>query len=116
MELTPETIREERSTPEVEAAARRLAALAHPVRLRILRQLAVRDACCVKDLVPRIGLAQSTVSQHIKVLVSAGLVSYRPNRQTSCYSLDRAALTALVGEIGDLLRTCCDQTSCSKKE
>lgn len=98
------------------ATTRRLAALAHPVRLKILRQLACADACCVKELVPSTGLAQSTVSQHLKVLVEAGLVSYRPKRQSSCYSLDRAALGALAGEIGDLVRSCCGGASCVKKD
>ena len=95
---------------------RRLAALAHPGRLKILRQLACTEACCVKELVPSTGLAQSTVSQHIKVLVDAGLVSYRPKRQSSCYSLDRAALGALAGEIGDLVQSCCCGASCLKKD
>lgn len=92
---------------DASAVARGLSALAHPVRLAILRQLASRDACCVKDVVARVGLAQSTVSQHIKVLVEAGLVSYRPQRQSSCYSLDRRALGALNAEISSLLETCC---------
>lgn len=100
---------------EADVTTRRLAALAHPMRLRILRQLAERDACCVKDIVGRVGLAQSTVSQHIKVLVSAGLVSYQSNRQSSCYSLDRAALAALSREIRDLLDACCSGC-CSKKD
>ncbi|MGN6549368.1 MAG: ArsR/SmtB family transcription factor [Pararhizobium sp.] len=100
---------------EVDVTTRRLAALAHPVRLRILRQLAERDACCVKDVVARVGLAQSTVSQHIKVLVSAGLVTYQPDRQASCYRLDRGALAALSREIRDLLDACCSGC-CPKKD
>ena len=51
-----------------------LFALAHPVRLAIVRHLAEADACCNKDVVNRVGLAQSTVSQHLKILVDAGLV------------------------------------------
>ena len=96
-----------RRAGDAATVARRLSALAHPVRLAILRQLASRDACCVKDVVARVGLAQSTVSQHIKVLVEAGLVTYRPQRQSSCYSLDRRALGALNAEISSLLETCC---------
>ena len=101
------------SAARLEAAqlVRGLSALAHPARLEILRQLASRDACCVKDVVARVGLAQSTVSQHIKILVEAGLVSYRPQRQSSCYSLDRRALGALSGEISSLLATCCGASS-----
>jgi DNA-binding transcriptional ArsR family regulator len=65
------------------AVARKLAALAHPVRLRLLRDLGAADSCCVKDLVGRIGLAQSTVSQHLKVLVDAELVRFRADTRTS---------------------------------
>ena len=68
----------------------------------------------MKEVVARVGLAQSTVSQHIKILVEAGLVSYRPQRQSSCYSLDRQALGALSAEISSLLETCCG--GCSKKD
>lgn len=101
---------------ELAAVARGLAALAHPTRLGILRQLAERDACCVKDVVSRVGLAQSTVSQHIRILVDAGLVSYRPNRQASCYSLDRIALAALSSEISGLIGTCCGNAGCMKAQ
>lgn len=98
-----------------EQTARRLAALAHPVRIAILRQLAANDACCVKQVVARVGLAQSTVSQHLRVLVEAGLVRYRPERQSSRYSVDREALGAFTEEIAALLGTCCGG-ACLKKD
>ncbi|MCV0397697.1 MAG: metalloregulator ArsR/SmtB family transcription factor [Rhizobiaceae bacterium] len=88
-------------------AAPRFAALAHPARLKILRHLACRDACCCKDVVERLDLAQSTVSQHLKILVEAGLVTYRPERPRSRYALDRAALTELSRDLDDLVRFCC---------
>ena len=68
--------------------AAQLLALAHPVRLAIVRHLAASDACCNKDVVARVGLAQSTVSQHLKVLVDIGVVNYAPDRQRSRYSLN----------------------------
>ena len=95
------------STEGDEAMARRLAALAHPARLRILRRLACADACCCKDVVETTGLAQSTVSQHLKVLVEAGFVTYEPDAQRSRYSLNRAALAGLRGDFHDLLAGCC---------
>jgi len=90
-----------------QSIALRLHALAHPARLAILRMLACRDACCCKDVVAEVGLAQSTVSQHLRTLVEAGLVSYRPERQSSRYSLERPALAALAASIGGLLESCC---------
>lgn len=76
-------------------AARIYAALGNVVRLAILRQLILEEACCCKDIVGRIDLAQSTVSQHLKVLVQAGLVDYRAERQSSRYSVNRTRLNSI---------------------
>lgn len=84
-----------------------LAALGHPVRLTILRHLAQHDACCCGEVVRRIDLAQSTVSQHLKVLVSAGLVLYEPQARRSRYTVNRPALERLAGQVGTLLTGCC---------
>lgn len=81
--------------PDSENLARDLAALAHPVRLQIIRHLAERDACCNKDVVARVGLAQSTVSQHLKMLVDAGLVLWAPDAQRSRYRINHARMQAL---------------------
>lgn len=75
------------STTDAELAEA-LQALAHPVRLSIVRQLAATNACCNKDVVARVGLAQSTVSQHLKVLVDIGIVTYTPDSIRSRYSLN----------------------------
>lgn len=85
----------------------RLAALAHPARIEILRHLSSNGACCCKDVVGTLDLAQSTVSQHLKVLVSAGLVRYAPDRQRSLYAIDRDAAASLSQSVSTLLDTCC---------
>ncbi|WP_299861483.1 metalloregulator ArsR/SmtB family transcription factor [uncultured Hoeflea sp.] len=90
-----------------EAVARKLAALAHPVRLRLLRHMATTKTCCVKDMVAEVGMAQSTVSQHLKMLVDAGLVGYRSERQRSCYHVNADALDELVNVVGQTLDYCC---------
>ena len=87
--------------------AEKLAALAHPARIKILQHLAGVEACCCKVVVERLDLAQSTVSQHLKVLVEAGLVRLTPERRRSRYEVDRAALAALARSIGGLLGSCC---------
>jgi len=87
--------------------AARLAALAHPARLEILRHLAEAECCCCKDVVNRLELAQSTVSQHLKVLVDARLVRLTPNGQRSLYAIDREALAGLSRSFSDLLSDCC---------
>lgn len=101
-------------SPKDETVARKLAALAHPVRLRLLRDLGAADSCCVKDLVGRIGLAQSTVSQHLKVLVEADLVNFRTDRQSSRYTVNADALRELAGIIGQTLDHCCGGAGCSR--
>ena len=52
-------------------------------------------------------LAQSTVSQHLKILVEAGLVRYTPERQRSIYEVDRTAVSGLCLTVNSLLSTCC---------
>lgn len=94
-------------SPEINPDARFAAdlfALAHPVRLAIVRHLAQSDACCNKDVVDRVGLAQSTVSQHLKILVDAGLVRYTPDRQRSRYSLAPDRLNELAGAFDTLAK------------
>jgi DNA-binding transcriptional ArsR family regulator len=90
-----------------ENVAAGLAALSHPARLSILRHLACCPACCCRDVVERLDLAQSTVSQHLKVLVEAGLVRFSPDRQRSRYELDRAALKNLSSALSALVDECC---------
>jgi DNA-binding transcriptional ArsR family regulator len=72
-------------------------ALGHPVRLSILRILAERAAheCCCTDVTECLPLAQSTVSQHIKVLLDAGLVQRSPKGTRNCYSVNMGRLEAL---------------------
>lgn len=84
----------------------RLAALAHPARLAIVLDLAGRNCCCCKDVVDGMSLAQSTVSQHLKILVEAGIVSVAPDRQRSLYRLEKNALRALADELGALAERC----------
>ncbi len=64
-------------------------ALGHPVRLSILRILAEQNSgdCCCTDVTQCLPLAQSTVSQHIKVLLDAGLVERHAKGTRNCYKL-----------------------------
>ena len=73
-------------------------ALGHPVRLSILRLLASQreSDCCCTDVTQSLPLAQSTVSQHIKVLLDAGLVERHAKGTRNCYKL-RADRLAEVG-------------------
>ncbi len=86
-----------------------MAALGHPARVTILRRLACCDECCCREVVEHLNLAQSTVSQHLKVLVEAGLVSYEARRPKSRYVLNRQALQSVSSAIHELVHDCCMQ-------
>jgi ArsR family transcriptional regulator len=72
-------------------------ALGHPVRLSILRILADQRQgdCCCTDVTQCLPLAQSTVSQHIKELLDAGLVERQARGTRNCYSLRADRIDAL---------------------
>ena len=74
------------------SAADRLKALGHPVRLAIIRALACRTPCSCGDFCASLPLAQSTISQHLKILKQAGLIRLAREGTRSCYSLDTQAL------------------------
>ncbi|MDN2567708.1 metalloregulator ArsR/SmtB family transcription factor [Aquibium sp. A9E412] len=93
--------------PAAQPLAAGLAALAHPARIEILCHLAGCGGCGCMQVVERMDLAQSTVSQHLKVLVEAGLVRAAPRGQRLRYTVDRAALSALAGAFSDLAGRCC---------
>jgi ArsR family transcriptional regulator len=89
-----------------ERMAIRLGALAHPVRVAILHHLANSPSCCCKDVVGCFDLAQSTVSQHLRVLTGAGLVKVKQERQMSLYQLDAEALMETARELSSLAESC----------
>jgi ArsR family transcriptional regulator len=63
------------SDAEASDLARAFAALADPVRLRLLSLIADTDEICACDLLPSLGKSQPTVSHHTKVLADAGLIT-----------------------------------------
>lgn len=90
----------------------RLNALAHPARLEILRYLSRQNDCYCRDVVSHLPLAQSTVSQHLKVLVDAGLVDTRHVAQHSLYNLNEQALLSISRAVTDLVGSCCASNCC----
>ncbi|MFZ3406605.1 ArsR/SmtB family transcription factor [Vibrio chagasii] len=67
-------------------------ALAHPARIRILSILSALEksgGCLNSDLVSELGLAQSTVSEHLRILKSSGFISAESIPPKMCYRIDR---------------------------
>jgi ArsR family transcriptional regulator, arsenate/arsenite/antimonite-responsive transcriptional repressor len=91
---------EARAETEVAALAK---ALGHPVRVRIMRLLLARDSCCCGQIVDELPLAQATVSQHLKVLKDAGLITGEIEGLRVCYCASRDRLRELTAMLGGLL-------------
>lgn len=91
---------------EGDAAEEELAALcralAHPARVKILRLLLRTAGCVCGEIVGELPLAQSTVSQHLKVLKGAGLIRGEVEGPRTCYCVEPAALRRLRALVGAL--------------
>ncbi len=70
-------------------------AVGHPARVAILRLLARKNACVCGEIVDELPLAQSTVSQHLKVLKEAGLIQGEVDGPRICYCISPRALRRL---------------------
>lgn len=70
-------------------------AIAHPTRVRILRMLAKKEARMCSHIVDELPLAQSTVSEHLRILRSAGLVQANENGPRVSYCIVPSALRRL---------------------
>ncbi len=78
-----------------EELARALHALAHPARLKLVRLLAASNSCTGSEVFSALNLAQSTISEHLRVLSDAGLVKSTPNGTRNCYCLVPERLVVL---------------------
>jgi ArsR family transcriptional regulator, arsenate/arsenite/antimonite-responsive transcriptional repressor len=77
-------------------------AVGHPARVQILRLLARREACICGDIVDELPLAQSTVSQHLKVLKDSGLIRGEIDGPRVCYCVEPRVMRRLKALVGSL--------------
>jgi ArsR family transcriptional regulator len=85
-------------------------ALSHPARLAILQTLASRGACICGEIVDLMPLSQATVSQHLKILKDAGLITGEIDGPRSCYCINTGTMRVLGERFGQLfgsLENCC---------
>ena len=68
--------------------AQMMKALAHPARIAIIQQLIKSQACICGDMVEQLGLAQATISQHLKELKNAGLLKGTIEGTSICFSIE----------------------------
>jgi DNA-binding transcriptional ArsR family regulator len=77
-------------------------ALAHPARIAIIQYLIKANACINGDLVEELGLAQPTISQHLKELKNAGLIQGTIEGTSVCYCIEPKTWALYQKEIGAL--------------
>jgi predicted transcriptional regulator len=65
-----------------------LKAIAHPARIAILQRILASNTCICGDLVEELGLAQPTISQHLKELKNAGIIQGTIEGVTVCYCIN----------------------------
>lgn len=98
-------------THEEDAVAALAKALAHPARIRILRLLQATPGCIGGAIVDAVGLAQSTVSEHLRILKSAGVILGEIDGPRICYALNPKAVAPLSAFLTGLSApsadTCC---------
>ncbi|MCF6320342.1 MAG: metalloregulator ArsR/SmtB family transcription factor [Rhizobiaceae bacterium] len=94
---------------ETTVLAERLKALAHPVRLQIIQNLALKESRCCNDFCACISLAQSTISQHLKILTSAGFINCETIGNCSLYSLNPDTLSQVTKHL-DLICQLADKS------
>ncbi|MBU2510782.1 metalloregulator ArsR/SmtB family transcription factor [bacterium] len=83
-------------------------ALAHPARLEILETLAQKDHCNCGEIVSKLPLAQSTVSQHLRELKNSGIISSENEGSKSQYAIEWLELEShfqALGKFADKLKT-----------
>ena len=75
-------------TEQQNSLATTLKALAHPARIAILQYIIKQKACICNDLVEELGLAQATISQHLKELKNIGIIKGNIEGTSVCYCID----------------------------
>ena len=83
------TTKSEIFTEKQNRIASMLKALAHPARIAVIEYLIKSKSCICSDLVEELGLAQATISQHLKELKTAGIIKGTVEGTSVCYCIDK---------------------------
>lgn len=98
-EPTIQTTQKKPILPEEELAGL-FKALGHPARIKILEHLLAENKCVCGRIVEILPLAQSTVSQHLKIMKDAGLVQGEVEGPKTCYCVNREKLQSIYEVLG----------------
>jgi predicted transcriptional regulator len=100
-------------TDEQNKLANLLKAMAHPARISILQYIVKSNTCICGDLVDELGLAQPTISQHLKELKNAGIIQGTIEGVSVCYCINPLVWNLLKADLSnffaayDLKDKCC---------
>src|ERR1700749_2274640 len=89
-----------------------LKAIAHPARIAILQEIIKSNTCICGDLVEELGLAQATISQHLKELKNAGLIQGTIEGVSVCYCIEPKAWKLLNKELSTFFGSYKEPDSC----
>ena len=107
--------KKEHFTNEQTTLAEQAKAIAHPARIAILQHLLKTKTCICGDLVEVLPLAQSTVSQHLKVLKKVGILKGSIEGAAICYCIDPTAWKSIKSVFQDFfaeLNECSNSNCC----
>jgi len=99
-------------TNEQNQLATMLKALAHPARIAILQRILISNTCICGDLVTELGLAQATISQHLKELKTAGIIQGTIEGVSICYCIEPNTWKLLEKQLGAFLGSYKGGTTC----
>ncbi len=77
-------------------------ALGHPARIAILQYMIEQESCICGSLVEELGLAQATISQHLRALKEAGLIQGTVEGTSVCYCIEPATWTEAQASLNEL--------------
>ena len=89
-----------------------LKAMAHPARIAILQRIIISNTCICGDLVGELGLAQATISQHLKELKTAGIIQGTIEGVSVCYCINPKTWKLLEEQLGSFLGSYKGETPC----
>jgi len=89
-----------------------LKAIAHPARIAILQRIIISNTCICGDLVGELGLAQATISQHLKELKLAGIIQGTIEGVSVCYCINPKTWKLLETQLGGFLASYKGETTC----
>ncbi len=102
----------EKFTPQQNDLAKIAKVLGHPARIAILQHLFKINSCVCGDLVNEIGLAQPTISQHLKELKNLKLIKGNIEGTSVCYCIDQENWTTIKSLLSNFLNLDSESNNC----